>query len=62
MNQYVVGVDVGGTTVKCGIFAINGVLIDNWEVPVWWNLSNLSKQTIRLTQECRIKIKKSEQS
>lgn len=33
MNQYVVGVDVGGTTVKCGIFAINGVLIDNWEVP-----------------------------
>ncbi len=33
MNQYVVGIDVGGTTVKCGIFTISGVLMDKWEVP-----------------------------
>ncbi len=33
MNQYVVGIDVGGTTVKCGIFTITGVLMDKWEVP-----------------------------
>lgn len=33
MNQYCVGIDVGGTSVKCGIFTINGVLMDKWEVP-----------------------------
>ena len=33
MNQYCVGVDVGGTTVKCGIFTLTGVLMDKWEVP-----------------------------
>lgn len=32
MNQYCVGIDVGGTTVKCGIFTYNGVLLDKWEV------------------------------
>ena len=26
------GIDVGGTTVKCGIFTYNGVLLDKWEV------------------------------
>ena len=25
MSQYVVGLDVGGTTVKCGIFDVAGV-------------------------------------
>lgn len=33
MNQYCVGIDVGGTTVKCGIFTINGLLMEKWEVP-----------------------------
>ena len=33
MNQYVAGIDVGGTTVKCGIFTVTGVLMDKWEVP-----------------------------
>lgn len=33
MNQYCVGIDVGGTSVKCGLFTINGVLMDKWEVP-----------------------------
>ena len=33
MNQYCVGIDVGGTTVKCGIFTYNGLLLDKWEVP-----------------------------
>ena len=32
MNQYCVGIDVGGTSVKCGIFTYNGVLLDKWEV------------------------------
>ncbi len=31
--SYVVGVDIGGTTVKCGIFTSEGKLVDKWEVP-----------------------------
>lgn len=30
---YVFGVDVGGTTVKMGLFEIDGNLIDTWEIP-----------------------------
>ena len=33
MNQYVFGIDVGGTTVKCGLFQENGTLLEKWEIP-----------------------------
>lgn len=33
MEKYVVGVDVGGTTVKMGIFTIEGELLAKWEIP-----------------------------
>ncbi len=33
MAQYVFGVDVGGTTVKLGLFTADGSLIDKWEIP-----------------------------
>lgn len=33
MSRYVFGVDVGGTTVKLGMFDINGELISKWEIP-----------------------------
>ena len=33
MKQYAFGVDVGGTTVKLGLFDINGNVIDKWEIP-----------------------------
>lgn len=33
MEKYVVGVDVGGTTVKMGIFTIDGELLSKWEIP-----------------------------
>lgn len=33
MAGYVFGVDVGGTTVKLGLFDINGNVIDKWEIP-----------------------------
>lgn len=33
MAQYHVGVDVGGTTVKMGIFSDTGELLDKWEIP-----------------------------
>ncbi len=33
MAGYVFGVDVGGTTVKLGLFDINGNVLDKWEIP-----------------------------
>lgn len=33
MKPYVVGVDIGGTTVKLGLFACDGELLDKWEIP-----------------------------
>lgn len=33
MSRYVFGVDVGGTTVKLGLFDVDGNLLDKWEIP-----------------------------
>ncbi|MCR4991282.1 MAG: ROK family glucokinase [Lachnospiraceae bacterium] len=33
MSRFVFGVDIGGTTVKLGLFDIEGELIDKWEIP-----------------------------
>ena len=33
MSDYCVGIDIGGTTVKCGLFKVDGELIEKWEVP-----------------------------
>ncbi len=33
MVKYVFGVDVGGTTVKLGLFDIDGRVLDKWEIP-----------------------------
>jgi glucokinase len=33
MATHVFGVDVGGTTVKLGLFDINGTVVDKWEIP-----------------------------
>lgn len=33
MNRKCIGIDIGGTTVKLGIFETDGTLIDKWEVP-----------------------------
>ena len=33
MSKYCFGVDVGGTTVKLGLFTVNGELLDKWEIP-----------------------------
>ncbi|MGN0395269.1 MAG: ROK family glucokinase [Coprococcus sp.] len=32
MANYVFGVDIGGTTVKIGLFSIQGELVDKWEI------------------------------
>ncbi len=33
MSRYVVGVDVGGTTVKLGLFEADGSVVNKWEIP-----------------------------
>lgn len=33
MSLYCFGIDVGGTTVKCGLFKTNGTLVEKWEIP-----------------------------
>ena len=33
MKDYVFGVDVGGTTVKLGLFKTDGTLVNKWEIP-----------------------------
>lgn len=33
MEKKCIGIDIGGTTVKIGIFSISGGLLDKWEVP-----------------------------
>lgn len=32
MEKYVFGIDVGGTTVKIGLFTLDGTVLDKWEV------------------------------
>lgn len=32
MKNYCFGIDVGGTTVKCGLFKTDGTLVDKWEI------------------------------
>ena len=32
MANYVFGVDIGGTTVKIGLFSVEGELLENWEI------------------------------
>ena len=33
MKNYCFGIDVGGTTVKMGLFKTDGQLLDKWEIP-----------------------------
>lgn len=33
MGMYCFGIDVGGTTVKCGLFTTDGTLVEKWEIP-----------------------------
>lgn len=33
MKKYAFGVDIGGTTVKMGLFETEGTLLDTWEIP-----------------------------
>ena len=32
-KKYVIGADIGGTTVKLGLFEEDGALLEKWEIP-----------------------------
>ena len=32
MKEYCFGIDIGGTTVKCGLFSVKGDILDKWEI------------------------------
>lgn len=33
MRTYGFGIDIGGTTIKMGLFRVDGTLLDKWEIP-----------------------------
>ncbi|MGN0354622.1 MAG: ROK family glucokinase [Muricoprocola sp.] len=33
MKKYCFGIDVGGTSIKCGLFDVKGEVLDKWEIP-----------------------------
>ncbi|MBO5199128.1 MAG: ROK family glucokinase [Lachnospiraceae bacterium] len=33
MKKYCFGIDIGGTTIKCGFFTAQGELLEKWEIP-----------------------------
>ncbi len=33
MKEYCFGIDVGGTSIKCGLFRVDGTLEEKWEIP-----------------------------
>ena len=33
MKKYCFGIDVGGTTIKCGLFTTDGDVLEKWEIP-----------------------------
>lgn len=45
MNKYLIGVDVGGTSIKIGQFNLEGVLIEKWDIPT--NKANHGDNIIR---------------
>lgn len=34
MKDYAFGIDIGGTTVKMGLFSTTGEMLESWELPV----------------------------
>lgn len=32
MKEYCFGIDIGGTTIKCGLFTVQGDVLDKWEI------------------------------
>ena len=46
--KYCFGVDVGGTSVKMGLFSTEGELLDKWEIKT--NRENQGEKSFRILQ------------
>lgn len=61
MKKYLVGIDIGGTTVKLGLFDLNGELLDKWEIETRktekgrYILSDIAKSIDGILNERKIK-------
>ncbi|WP_087971676.1 ROK family glucokinase [Oceanobacillus rekensis] len=44
MNELLIGIDIGGTTVKIGIIDNNGAIVEKWKIPT--NISNGGKTIV----------------
>ena len=61
MKKYLVGIDIGGTTVKLGLFDLNGELLDKWEIETRktekgrYILSDIAKSIEDILNERKIK-------
>ena len=57
MAKYGFGLDLGGTTCKCGLFTTEGELVEKWEVPTDTTnggvniLKNLAQAVIKKMEE-----------
>ena len=52
--EYCFGVDIGGTTVKIGLFSTDGTLLDKWEIPT--RTENQGERILPdVAQLCRIR-------
>lgn len=62
MRTYAFGVDIGGTTIKMGLFRTNGELLDTWEIPTrtehdgGYILSDIAEAVSRKLEERKISI------
>lgn len=62
MSKYAIGVDVGGTTVKMGLFDTDGNLIKKWEIPTVTKdggqliLSDVAKSIVTMMEEKNIEL------
>ena len=59
MKTYCFGIDVGGTSVKCGLFHTDGTLVEKWEIPTRtenngqrWNWNSRTDQLQRRGSMC----------
>ncbi len=46
--KYCFGVDIGGTTVKLGLFTTDGEIVDKWEIKT--RTENQERQFFRISQ------------
>lgn len=57
MKKYIFGADIGGTTVKLGLFTVDGELLEKWEIPTVTDEGNDILSDVAVSCEHMIKEK-----